>query len=222
MKKICLGMAVLTLSLGLGQRVLAQQMIATAQQTVMTAPQTMTISQHRMTVSMGGVSAPQVKDDLFAGTEKFAQGATDVTEVNLDKSMLGMVGHGNSELAHKLDFIVVHNYEYDKPGMYRMEDVEVYRKRLIDNNWNCFIHTRDRDETTDLCSRSLPDKETNELVIITAEPKELSFIHLRGKMSVQDLRKVHGIPSIVGNAVSGSGSSSSSSKNKSKDKDKYE
>ena len=52
-KKICLGMAVLTLSLGLGQRVLAQQMIATAQQTVMTAPQTMTISQHRMTVSMG-------------------------------------------------------------------------------------------------------------------------------------------------------------------------
>lgn len=208
MKKICLGMAVLTLSLGLGQSVPAQQVI--------------TISQHRMTVSMGGVSAPQVKDDLFAGTEKFAQGATDVTEVNLDKSMLGMVGHGNSELAHKLDFIVVHNYEYDKPGMYRMEDVEVYRKRLIDNNWNCFIHTRDRDETTDLCSRSLPDKETNELVIITAEPKELSFIHLRGKMSVQDLRKVHGIPSIVGNAVSGSGSNSSSSKNKSKDKDKYE
>lgn len=176
-------------------------------------------AQNVMLISHGGVEAPQVKDDLFAGTEKFAQGASDVTEVNLDKNMLGMVGKGNGDLAHKMDFIVVHSYEYDKPGMYKMEDVEVYRKRLTDGNWNCFIHTRDRDETTDICSHTLPDNETNELVIMTAEPKELTFIHLRGKMSIQDLRSMHGVSGMVSNAVSGTEPKNKSKNDKDKDKD---
>src|SRR5947209_498720 len=86
---------------------------------------------------------PQVKDDLFAGTEKFAQGAKEVTEVNLDKNMLGMVSHGKhgEDIAGKMDFIVVHTYEYEKPGMYRQEDVDQFRRKLTDGSWNCFIHT---------------------------------------------------------------------------------
>src|ERR1700712_4689321 len=35
---------------------------------------------------------PQVQDDLFAGTDKFAKGAKSSTEVNLDKNMLAMAG----------------------------------------------------------------------------------------------------------------------------------
>jgi Domain of unknown function (DUF4252) len=133
------------------------------------------------------VSALQVKDDLFAGTEKFAVGASDVSEVNLDKNMLGMAGKGKDGLASKMDFIVVHSYTYDKPGMYKLEDVEAYRKKLTDGSWNCFIHTRDKDESTDICQRTMPDNETHEMVIMTAEPKELTFVHLRGRMSLKDL-----------------------------------
>ena len=45
------------------------------------------------------VRVKQVKDDLFAGTEKFATGASDVAEINLDPKMMGMVhGNGGSEL----------------------------------------------------------------------------------------------------------------------------
>ena len=93
MKKICLvsaaGLAVLMLSMGWGGSAHAQR--------------TVTLSSHSVRIyDSDGVNAPQVKDDLFAGTEKFAQGASDVTEVNLDKSMLGMV-RGNSELAHKME-----------------------------------------------------------------------------------------------------------------------
>src|ERR1700689_313733 len=116
------------------------------------------------------VSAPQVKDALFAGTEKFAVGASDVSEVNLDKNMLGMAGKGKDGLANKMDFIVVHSYTYDKPGMYKLEDVEAYRKKLTDGSWNCFIHTHDKDESTDICQRTIPDNETHEMVIMTAEP----------------------------------------------------
>ena len=151
-------------------------------------------------------STPQVKDDLFAGTEKFAVGASDVSEVNLDRNMLGMVDKGKDGLAGKMDFIVVHSYTYDKPGMYKLEDVEAYRKKLTDGSWNCFVHTREKDESTDICQRTMPDNETHEMVIMTAEPKELTFVHLRGRMSLSDLGKMGGSMGVGMGSGSGSGS----------------
>lgn len=138
--------------------------------------------------------SPQVKDDLFSGTEKFAQGAKSVTEVNLDKNMLSMVGKGKNgdDMAAKMDFVVVHTYEYDKPGMYRQEDVDVFRKRLTDGNWNCFVHTREKEESTDVCAKSPDHGETNELVVMSAEAKELTFVHLRGRMSLNEMMKEKG------------------------------
>jgi hypothetical protein len=154
----------------------------------------------------------QVKDDLFAGTAQFAKGASDVTEINLDPRMLGMLGKNTGkDLANKLEFIVVHSYEYDKPGMYKMEDVEAYRKRLMDGSWNCFIHTRDKDGSTDICQKTGADNETHELVIMTAEPKELAFIHLKGKMTIDDLRKFGGGMGGPGFSYSTGSSSSSTS-----------
>jgi len=156
--------------------------------------------------------APQVKDDLFAGTDQFAKGASNVTEINIDPKMMGMLGKSTSaDLAHKMEFIVVHSYSYDKPGMYKMEDVEAYRKKLTDGNWNCFIHSRDKDGSTDICQRTAADNETHELVIMTAEPKELTFVHLRGRMTIDDLRKMAGTSGSIGGTSWSTGSSSGSS-----------
>jgi hypothetical protein len=146
-----------------------------------------------MQAEMVGVGDPQVKDDLFAGTEKFAQGATNVTDVNLGPDMLGMVsGKHGGDVAHKLNFMVVRTYEYPRAGMYKMEDVEAYRQKLRTGNWNCFIHTHESEtgESTDICNRALPNDEGNEMVILTVEPKELTFIHMSGKGSLADLGKL--------------------------------
>ena len=134
----------------------------------------------------------QVKDDLFAGTEKFAKGASDVTEVNLDPKMMGMLpaDSGAAGLAKKMKFMVIHTYTYDKPGMYNMEDVEAYRKKLADGTWTCAIHIKDKSGTTDICSRVARDHESSEMVILTAEPKELTFIHMSGNMSLEELQKM--------------------------------
>jgi hypothetical protein len=142
---------------------------------------------------MVSIGDPQVKDELFAGTEKFATGASDVTDVNLGPDMLGMVGgkHGGAA-AHKLNFMVVRTYEYPRTGMYNVADVDAYRQKLRTGNWNCFIHTRDSKsgESTDICNRPLPNGEGNEMVIMTVEPKELTFIHMSGKGSLADLGKL--------------------------------
>jgi hypothetical protein len=143
--------------------------------------------------AMTSVGDPQVKDELFAGTEKFANGASDVTDVNLGPDMLGMVsGKHGGNLAHKLNFMVVRTYEYPRAGMYNPADLEVYRQRLKSGNWNCFIHTSESKsgESTDICNRALPNGQGNEMVIMTVEPRELTFIHMSGTGSLADLGKL--------------------------------
>lgn len=140
------------------------------------------------------MDAAQVKDDLLAGTEKFAQGASKVTEINLDPSTMGMMDeHGrDADMARKMDLMVVHTYVYDKPGMYRIEDVDSYRKKLQDGSWSCSVHVRENDRSTDICSRNSNDHAMNEMVIITADPQKLTFIHMKGKVPLSDLSNIGG------------------------------
>ena len=123
-------------------------------------------------------SAPAVKDDLFAGTEKFAQGATSVTQIDMDPESLGKVDGKDGLKARRTVLSVVHTYEYDKPGMYRIEDVEAFRKKLETSLWHCTVHIREMKtgESTDVCNKQRDDGMREEAVI-TVEPKSLTFIH---------------------------------------------
>ncbi|HEU5342550.1 MAG TPA: DUF4252 domain-containing protein [Edaphobacter sp.] len=137
---------------------------------------------------------PQQKDELFAGAEKFAKNAKSSTEVNLDKNMLGMASKFTdddkeaSDLTKKLDFVIVRDYEYDKPGQYNMADVEEFRNRLDNGGWSHVVKERSATESTDVCMKTDSEGVT-ELVVIDAEPNELTFVHLKGHMSMSDLEK---------------------------------
>lgn len=135
----------------------------------------------------------QVKDDLFAGTERFAAGAKDSTEVNLDKNMLGLAGGmsgTNSNLMQKMDYVIVRSYQYAKPGAYNMADVEAFRKRLEGDGWSHLVKERSAKESTDVCVKTDHEGQMLELVVIDAEPQELNFVHLKGHMSMADMMKV--------------------------------
>jgi hypothetical protein len=138
-----------------------------------------------------GEGLPQ-KDELLAGTEKFAQGATSVTEINLDPTTLGMMNTRgrDADLAKKMTLMVVHTYAYDKPGMYRQEDVDAFRKKLEDGSWSCYVHVKSQSGSSDICSRAGADHETNEMVIFSARAQKLTFIHLSGKMSLTELSEM--------------------------------
>jgi hypothetical protein len=164
---------------------------ATAQQTAMSS--VTTISGLNLQTNVA-VNVAQVKDDLFSGAEKFSQGASEVTEINLDPATMGLVGKDrgrDGEEARKMKSMTIHTYKYDKPGMYRMEDVDAYRKKLEDGSWNCAIHVRKSTGSTDICSRTDAD-QTNEMVILTVEPQKLTFIHMSGKMSLGELNDMSG------------------------------
>ena len=129
-------------------------------------------------VGTGGRSEAGMKDDLFAGTEKFAKGATEATEVNQDPDDLDEVHGQHAARAHRMLLNSVHHYEFEKAGMYSQADVEEFRKKLEGPGWHCTVHTRDlkTGETTDVCSK-WRSADVKESAIITAEPKELTFIH---------------------------------------------
>ena len=140
-------------------------------------------------------AAAQVDDELFKGTEKFAAKAKSVNEVNMDKNMLSAVAKGagkKAELAKKVNFIVIRNYEYAQEGDYDAADVDVFFRKLDGAGWKHVVRTRDGKDRTDICIRQDGNGMT-ETVIISAEPKELNFIHMSGTGSLADLQKMGGL-----------------------------
>jgi hypothetical protein len=139
-------------------------------------------------------------DDVLAGVDKFSQGAKDSSEVTLDKNMLGlasgMFGNGGNAdakgLTKNMDLVIVRSYTYATPGQYKMEDVEQIRKRLDTGGWSHLVKEHNEKGSTDICVKTDVEGGISEMVIIDAEPKELSFIHLKGHMSAKDLSKMSG------------------------------
>lgn len=150
--------------------------------------------------SLQAAGAPQQKDELFAGADKFAQGAKSTTEVNLDKNMLAMAGmfddrsgdKKGTDLAKKMDYVIVREYQYAKAGQYNLADVEEIRKRLDHGGWSHMAKERSATGSTDVCIKTDSDGQFSELVVIDAEPMELTFVHLKGHMSLEELMKAGG------------------------------
>ena len=141
-----------------------------------------------MIAESGGESGV-MKDAFFTGTEKFAKNAKEVNEVNLDKNMLQMTDDSQKDMAGKMDFVSVRSYEYAKEGDYSRSDVEEFRNR-IPGDWSHVVHVHEEKEDTDVWMKSDPGGQTSEMVVITVEPRELNFVHLKGHMSLRELSKM--------------------------------
>jgi len=129
-------------------------------------------------VKAAAAADPQMKDDLFDGTEQFAKNATDVTEVTMDPQSLNMVDGKDKEKAHRMRLNVVRTYTYDKPGMYDIAEVEKFRNKLNTGDWHCSVRTRSlkTGNSTDVCQKTRTDGLV-ESAIMTVEAKQLTFIH---------------------------------------------
>jgi hypothetical protein len=121
---------------------------------------------------------PLPKDDLFAGTEVFAKGASDITEITMDPDTLNLVNGNDERRARSMVLNVVRTYTYDKPGMYNMSDVDAIRNKLNTGDWHCSVHVRDlkNGSGSDVCGKRRTDG-MRETAIIEVEPKQLTFIH---------------------------------------------
>lgn len=140
---------------------------------------------------------PQLEKDLAAR-------ASDVTEVTLNKNMLGFAAKfmhdkdgdeaGVRQLIEGLDGIYVRDYEFDKEGEYAHDQIDQLRKAFETPEWQPIVHEHERrtGETTDILMKVV-NGENKGMFILDAEPRELSIVLILGPIRVEDLGRLHGI-----------------------------
>ena len=141
--------------------------------------------------------------------KELAEKASNVTEVTLNKSMLGfaakfMNGKDKDDAATRqlidgLDGIYVRSYEFDKERQYSMDEIEQLRKYFETSEWSPIVRERERKtgETTDVMVK-LVNGESRGMFILTAEPKELTIVLILGPIRMEDLGKIKGIAGLGG------------------------
>jgi hypothetical protein len=145
--------------------------------------------------------------------EQLAPKARETVNITLDGPLLQLAGQflGANEreiksLVSNLKAIHVRTFEFDREGQFTEADLDLVRAQLK-TGWSRIIESREEGEHTEIYVKQ--DKQTlGGLVIIAAERKELSIVHIDGPIDLRQLSLLGGhlgIPSgVVPNIGGGS------------------
>lgn len=147
------------------------------------------------------VAAQQINLDIPGLRDKASEEVT----VTLDASMLRLAAKFLSDgadernvrdIVQKLQGVYVRSYEFDHEGEYDRSVVDRLRSQL-GAGWKKIVDVRSKvGENSEIYTQSQGDQITG-LVIITAEPKELTIVNLVGPIDLDrlaDLQGQFGIP----------------------------
>lgn len=134
---------------------------------------------------------------------QLAARANSVSEVSLDKSMLGFAASFMSkskdadearQLIQNLNGIYVRNYTFDKPGEFSPADAEALRHQFDNGNWKTMVRENDKrgNSYSEVLVR-ISNNQTTGMFIFSAQPKEISLVFILGNISINDLGKLKGI-----------------------------
>ena len=141
--------------------------------------------------------------------------ASNVTEVTLDKNMLGFASKfldkkdsdqaSAKQLINGLDGIYVRDYEFDKEGQYSMDDIDNLRKQFAGGEWVPMVHVHEKKsgESTDVLAKMV-NGESRGMFILSAEPKELTIVLILGPINLDQLGELKGLGGLnaLGNVAS--------------------
>jgi hypothetical protein len=152
--------------------------------------------------------------------DKLAAKAEESVDVTLDSNMLQLAGKFLSnkdadqakakQVVGRLKGITVRSFEFAKEGEYSMADVDAFREQLKAPGWSRVVGVTSKkgSENTDIYLKASEGSQVGGLVVIDAEPKELTIVSLSGAVSIDDLAALggqFGIPEAVEKAVAPKG-----------------
>lgn len=147
-----------------------------------------------------GAWAQDVK--MPVNLDRLAAKASETTEVTLSGRTLQLAAKFMNdeddaearELVKKLKGIYVRSFEFDKSGEYSEADVESVRSQLKSPQWEKVVgvHSRKEGENAEIYFKTDNTDQLGGLVIIAADPKELTIVHLDGPLDPSDLEKIGG------------------------------
>jgi hypothetical protein len=152
-------------------------------------------------LTLGPLLAQDFK--LPADLEHLAKKATEVVDVNLDGKLLEFAGKFLStkdpdearakNIIAGLKGIYVRAFEFEKEGEYSPGDVEAVRKQLKTPSWSRIVGVINKKggENAEVYIKSEGD-HVGGLVVVAAEPKELTIVQIVGRISLDDLSELGG------------------------------
>ncbi|MGI8742204.1 MAG: DUF4252 domain-containing protein [Bryobacteraceae bacterium] len=167
---------------------------------------------------LAAASSPAFGQDLkLDHLDRLSAKATDTVNVTLDGSLLRMASRFLSDdsdeveikkLVGGLKAIMVRSFEFKNSGEYLESDVEAIRSQLRDPAWKKIIEVRSKvDGNADIYLRTEGDHVVG-ATLISAEPKELTIVHIDGTVDLEGLRKIagnFGVPSSMRKKMEGKG-----------------
>lgn len=134
--------------------------------------------------------------------EKLAARATETVDVTLDSSTLQLASGFLSKddpdeaqvkkLVSKLKGIYVRSFEFDKEGEYSTGDVQALRSQLKGPGWSRIVGVKSvKGENTEIYLLKNGD-QIGGLVVLDAEPKELTIVHIDGSINPEELSRLGG------------------------------
>lgn len=135
--------------------------------------------------------------------EKLKAKASETVNITLDGSLLQLASRFLSnddpdeaqvkKLVAGVKRIVVRSFEFTHTGEYLDSDVDAIRSQLHDPNWKKVVEFRSKadGESADIYLRYDADHITG-ATLISAEPKELTIVHVEGPIDVDGLAKLAG------------------------------
>lgn len=149
-----------------------------------------------------GLSGQELDLGFLKGLEAKAKEATDI---NLGpeqlKLMMGFSGEGSKELqglGKSIERVQVKTLEFDKEGMYNIADMDNLRAKLKTAEYVPFVSVKEKGGFTEIVMRKGPNG-MNGLVILSAEPREVTVVNIVGEIDLASLGKLtgkFGIPNI--------------------------
>lgn len=149
------------------------------------------------------VSASAQEIRLPANLEKLSSKAVEVVEVNLDQKMLQLASRfmdpkdpeeqQAKRLIANLKSVYVRSFEFDKPGQYSEADLAEIRTQLQSPAWNRIVGVRSKreHENAEVYLKSDGNQITS-LVIVAADPDELTFVSIDGPINPEELADLGG------------------------------
>ena len=160
------------------------------------------------------VRAQDIK--LPPDVEKLSSKAKETVEVNMDGPMLHWASKFLSQddpdekkaakLVENLKGIYVRSFEFTDEGSYTAAEVESLRSQFKSPTWSRVVGVRSEHdgENVDVFFHMENDKMTG-IVVISAEPKELTFVNIVGSLGIDqlsDLGGEFGIPRVKTKPIS--------------------
>jgi hypothetical protein len=157
-----------------------------------------------MILALLPAAAQEIK--LPAALDKLGAKAVDSVDINLDATMLRLAARFLSgkdpdeakvkRLAEGLKGISVKSFEFERDGEYKDSDLDELRTQLRGPGWSRIVGVRSRRQSGDAHNADIYIRTDsvgiNGMVVLVAEPRELTIVSILGSISPDDLRDLSG------------------------------